>query len=174
MARRFSSCCRPEWTRLPQAPFSRAHFAILRSGSRRTAGEEIRAAVAALCLVALLVFFHTIDKLAPLDQLLAFPAFVALGAVVVASGASGCAWLSGRTFRFIGKISYGMYVWHLVVMRLILTKVSVPETTSSRAWWLFYAVMIVGTVCGTIVVALISWHVIERPFLRLKRFVPST
>ena len=132
------------------------------------------ATVAALCLVALLFFFHTIDKLAPLAQLVAFPAFVGLGAVVVASAASGCAWLSGRTLRFIGKISYGMYVWHLVVMRLILTQVSVPETTAPQAWWMFYAIMVVGTVCGTVVVALISWHVIERPFLQLKRFVPST
>jgi len=58
-------------------------------------------------------------------------------------------------------------------MRFILTQVSVPDTTSPRAWWIFYGVMALGTVCGTIVVALISWHVIEQPFLRLKRFVPS-
>jgi peptidoglycan/LPS O-acetylase OafA/YrhL len=142
--------------------------------SRVLQARKYVAAVAALCLVALLFLFGTIDKLAPLDQLVAFPAFVALGAVVVASAANGCAWLTGKALRFIGKISYGMYVWHLVVMRLILTQVSVPDTTASQAWWLFYATMVVGTVCGTIVVALVSWQIIERPFLALKRFVPST
>ena len=131
------------------------------------------ATVAALSLLSLLFLFHTIDKLAPLDQLVAFPSFIALGAVAVASAANGSEWLSSRTLRFIGKISYGMYVWHLVVMRFILTQVSVPDTTSPRAWWIFYGVMALGTVCGTIVVVLISWHVIEQPFLRLKRFVPS-
>jgi peptidoglycan/LPS O-acetylase OafA/YrhL len=129
--------------------------------------------VAALSLLSLLFLFHTIDKLAPLDQLIAFPSFIALGAVAVASAANGSEWLSSNALRFIGKISYGMYVWHLVVMRFILTQVSVPDTTASQAWWIFYAIMAGGTVCGTIVVALISWHVIEQPFLRLKRFVPS-
>jgi peptidoglycan/LPS O-acetylase OafA/YrhL len=131
------------------------------------------ATVAALSLLSLLFLFHTIDKLAPLDQLVAFPSFIALGAVAVASAANGSEWLSSNALRFIGKISYGMYVWHLVVMRFILTQVSVPDTTSPSAWWIFYGVMALGTVCGTIVVALISWHVIEQPFLRLKRFVPS-
>jgi len=131
------------------------------------------ATTALVSILVLLITFHTVDKLAPVAQLVAFPSLVALGSIIVASAVGGSAWLSGSAMRFVGKISYGMYVWHLVVMRLLLTKVSVPETTSPRAWWMFYAVMALGTVGGTIVVALISWHVIEQPFLRLKRFVPS-
>jgi peptidoglycan/LPS O-acetylase OafA/YrhL len=141
--------------------------------SRVLRARKWLATVATLSLLSLLFLFHSIDKLVSLDQLIAFPSFVALGAVAVASAANGSQWLSGSALRFIGKISYGMYVWHLVVMRLILTQVSVPETTAPQAWWIFYAVMAGGTVCGTVVVALISWHVIEQPFLRLKRFVPS-
>jgi peptidoglycan/LPS O-acetylase OafA/YrhL len=131
------------------------------------------ATTALVSILVLLITFHTVDKLAPVAQLVAFPSLVALGSVIVASAVGGSAWLSGSAMRFVGKISYGMYVWHLVVMRLLLTKVSVPDTTSPRAWWMFYAVMALGTIGGTIVVALVSWHVIEQPFLRLKRFVPS-
>jgi peptidoglycan/LPS O-acetylase OafA/YrhL len=50
--------------------------------------------------------------------------------------------------------------------------VQVPSTTSPASWWIFYTVMMAGTFFGAIVLALISWYVIEQPFLRLKRFVP--
>ncbi|HMI58590.1 MAG TPA: acyltransferase, partial [Gemmatimonadaceae bacterium] len=129
--------------------------------------------IALVLVLATILYRHTIDNQVSFEQLVFFPATVALGVVIVSSAAAGNAWLSNRTFRFIAKISYGMYVWHLVVMRLILTKVSVPETDAPGAWWTFYAIMMGGTICGTIVVALISWYAIERPFLALKRFVPS-
>ena len=131
------------------------------------------ALVALVLLLGNVLYHHTIDIQAPLEQMIVFPALVALSTVLVASAALGSPWLSSTVLRFIAKISYGMYVWHLVVMRLILTQVSVPETTAAQAWWIYYAVMAGGTVCGTIVLALIGWHVIEQSFLRLKRFVPS-
>jgi peptidoglycan/LPS O-acetylase OafA/YrhL len=129
--------------------------------------------LALVLILATILYRNTIDNQESFEQLVFFPAVVALGVVIVSSAAAGNAWLSSRTLGFIAKISYGMYVWHLVVMRLILTKVSVPETTSPQAWWIFYAVMAGGTICGTLVVAWLSWHVIERPFLGLKRFVPQ-
>jgi peptidoglycan/LPS O-acetylase OafA/YrhL len=133
-------------------------------------GLTLVALVLVLCNV---LYRHTIDIQAPLEQMIVLPALVALGTVLVASAAAGIPWLSSTALRLIAKISYGMYVWHLVVIRLIVMHVRAPATTSPRAWWIFYTVMVGGTVCGSIVVALISWHVIEQPFLRLKRFVPS-
>lgn len=136
----------------------------------------LRARTAAVLVALVLVFGtvlsrRTIDFLGPVEQLVLFPAIVALAGVVVCSAASGVALLSGTAMRFVGKISYGMYVWHIVAMRLILTKVSVPETIAPAAWWKFYGIMTLGTFSGAIVLALISWYVIEQPFLRLKRFV---
>ena len=126
----------------------------------------------AFSLTALSFFVHPFDKQGPLEQLIAFPALVALGAVLVASATESTPWLSNAPMRFIGRISYGMYIWHIVIMRLILTRVSVPESTSAAAWWSFYAVMGIGTLCGTVALASLSWYVIEKPFLSLKRFVP--
>jgi peptidoglycan/LPS O-acetylase OafA/YrhL len=138
--------------------------------------KHARLFVATLAVVSLLAVYlsvRTFDKLGPLEQLVAFPALIALGSVVVVTAVDGVAWLSGRALRFLGKISYGMYMWHLVVMRLILKQVGVPNTPAPNAWWAFFVLMILGTTCGSILLALVSWHVIERPFLALKRFVPS-
>jgi len=132
------------------------------------------ALVALVLLLGNVLYRHTIDNQAPVEQLIVFPALVALGTVTVASAANGSAWLSSSPLRFIARISYGMYVWHVVVRRLLVTMVNVPPTSSPNAWWVFYMVLAVGTVCGTIVLALISWYVIEQPFLRLKRFVTSS
>jgi peptidoglycan/LPS O-acetylase OafA/YrhL len=141
--------------------------------SRVLRARQALSLVALVLVLTTILYRHTIDNQESFEQLVFFPAVVALGVAIVSSAAAGSAWLSNRAFRFIAKISYGMYVWHLVVMRLILTKVSVPDTEAPGAWWTFYAIMMGGTICGTIVVALVSWHVIERPFLSLKRFVPS-
>jgi peptidoglycan/LPS O-acetylase OafA/YrhL len=141
--------------------------------SRVLRARQSLSLLALVLVLATILYRHTIDNQESFEQLVFFPATVALGVVIVSSAAAGNAWLSNRTLGFIAKISYGMYVWHLVVMRLILTKVSVPETDAPLAWWSFYAIMMGGTICGTIVVALISWYAFERPFLALKRFVPS-
>ena len=141
--------------------------------SRVLRARQSLSLLALVLVLATILYRHTIDNQESFEQLVFFPAAVALGFVIVASAAAGNAWLSNRTLGFIAKISYGMYVWHLVVMRLILTKVSAPETGAPQAWWAFYAVMAGGTIAGTLLAATLSWHLVERPFLALKRFVPS-
>ena len=129
--------------------------------------------VALLLMLVSLLRRGTIDNQSPLEQMVVFPAIVALAAVAVASAAAGTAWLSNKTLQFVARISYGMYLWHVVARRLVLMKVREPLTSSPHDWWLFYALMIVGSVLGAVVLALISWYLIEQPFLRLKRFVPN-
>jgi peptidoglycan/LPS O-acetylase OafA/YrhL len=130
--------------------------------------------LAALVLLLInLVCRHTIDNQAALEQAIVYPALVAIGAVMVASAAAGSVWMSSAALRFIARISYGMYVWHLVVRRLILAHVSLPDAGSPHGWWLYYGVVAGGTLGGTIVLALVSWYAIEQPILKLKRFVPT-
>jgi peptidoglycan/LPS O-acetylase OafA/YrhL len=131
-------------------------------------------AVAAIVpLIAIALYRHKFSSQAPLEQLFGFPAIIALASVLVATAIGGVAWLSSSAMRFIAKISYGMYIWHLVIMRLIVHVQRVPDPASPQLWWVFYIVRASGTVCGAILLALISWYVIEQPFLRLKRFVPA-
>lgn len=130
--------------------------------------------VALMLLLATLLYRHTIDTRAPFEQIVLLPGIVLLAVVIVSSAAEGIAWLSGAPMQFIGKISYGMYVWHVVAIRLMLMTMKIPEHATREAWWLFYATFVAGTVAITVVVALGSWYAIERPFLSLKRLFPST
>jgi peptidoglycan/LPS O-acetylase OafA/YrhL len=141
---------------------------------RRVLGARRWLAIAAVVpLVAIALYRHKFSSQAPLEQLFGFPAIIALASVLVATAIGGVAWLSTGAMRFVAKISYGMYIWHLVIMRMIVHVQRVPDPASPQLWWVFYVVRASGTVCGAILLALISWHVIERPFLRLKRFVPA-
>jgi peptidoglycan/LPS O-acetylase OafA/YrhL len=124
-------------------------------------------------LIAIALYRHKFSSQAPLEQLFGFPSIIALASVVVASAVGGVAWLSSAAMQLIAKISYGMYIWHLVVMRLIVHVQRIPDAASPQLWWVFYIVRASGTVFGAILLALISWYAIEQPFLRLKRFVPS-
>jgi peptidoglycan/LPS O-acetylase OafA/YrhL len=141
--------------------------------------ERVLRARQALTLAALvlllvtIVYRHTIDIQAPLEQLTVFPALVALGLVAVSGAAAGVTWLSGAAMRFVAKISYGMYVWHLVVMRLIVTRSPLAQSATPAEWWAHCALLVGGTLLGTILVAVVSWHIVEQPFLKLKRFVPN-
>jgi peptidoglycan/LPS O-acetylase OafA/YrhL len=64
---------------------------------------------------------------------------------------------------YVGKISYGMYIWHLVVAYSLLsvTDSAIPPTA-----------LFVLTVVGTVLLASASWFGFEKPFLRLKARFP--
>ncbi|HEV7705845.1 MAG TPA: acyltransferase [Gemmatimonadaceae bacterium] len=141
--------------------------------SRVLRARQSLSLLALVLVLATILYRHTIDNQESFEQLVFFPATVALGVVIVSSAAAGSAWLSNRTLGFIARISYGMYIWHVVVIRLIMTKVSAPITEVPQAWWTYYAVMTGGTIAGTVFVAWLSWRLVERPILSLKRFVPS-
>jgi peptidoglycan/LPS O-acetylase OafA/YrhL len=68
--------------------------------------------------------------------------------------------LSATSLGTLGKYSYGIYVYHmiclLVVQRMIATTNRI--TTTAAAMTL------------TLLVAWLSWHLLEKPFLNLKRF----
>jgi peptidoglycan/LPS O-acetylase OafA/YrhL len=84
------------------------------------------------------------------------------GAVIVFTLAGGGSWLAHPVLVYLGKISYGLYVFHSLAIHLV-----------ESFWWpwrfsLSFAI--------TVVFAALSYQFMERPFLRLKgRFthVPS-
>jgi len=75
--------------------------------------------------------------------------------------------LTRRPILYIGKISYGIYIFHVPVVYLI--------NLNGSKWlnWLPLPIPISAVfLIATVTVAAISWHFFERPINQLKRFFP--
>ena len=82
--------------------------------------------------------------------------------LVVAIERSTAGFLSHPVLRYFGRISYGLYLWHLFTIHALdkLAGMSVLE----QSWW---------SVPIAIVIASLSYALVEQPFLRLKDRLPS-
>lgn len=105
-------------------------------------------------------------------KVLGFPALAILFSSVVALAAApqGGLWqrlFSIRPLQFLGKYSYGIYVLHGVLLpafdRLIPRSVAATENHASL---IYFAAGSILSVCA----ALLSYYILERPFLRLKKY----
>ncbi len=99
-------------------------------------------------------------------RLLAFVAMAGLiwRAAVGTTGFAGRA-LEWRPLVWLGTISYGLYLWHTVV-KDVLVYAGFDYDTAPVVFRLTV------TAAATIAVATLSWRVVERPFLDLKRHHP--
>ena len=82
-------------------------------------------------------------------------AFAAALAAAIACPLQGGGLL--RPVRYLGQISYGIYLWHIPVLLSLLT---LPTLRGGR----LFVVLFVGTV----VLAALSWHLMERKWLARK------
>jgi len=74
--------------------------------------------------------------------------------------------LEWRPLRFLGEISYGLYVYHLPVIMIVSSSWLASELISTPL-----QKAIVWTLL-TILVGTLSWYLFERPINRCKRFFP--
>jgi peptidoglycan/LPS O-acetylase OafA/YrhL len=99
-----------------------------------------------------------------------FASALVFGGLVVGA-ANGFQGLFGRVLSlnplaFTGKISYGIYLYHMPVLylvRQVLGKVGIPWNLTEPE------VFVLCSAC-TIVIAAASWHLIEKPINGMKRF----
>lgn len=86
------------------------------------------------------------------------------GAVTGWKGPFG--WLLDRPWmQGIGKISYGIYIYHVFVAALVASVLSVPFPGNG-------ALQLLAKTALTLLVAYASWKLIEEPINSLKRYVP--
>lgn len=90
------------------------------------------------------------------------------GAVEGFSGPVGSL-LANRQMRFVGRISYGIYLYHFIVLWAVLALFPEVPAFAENGLTRFF-------VCGglTILVASLSWFILEEPINRLKRRFPYT
>jgi peptidoglycan/LPS O-acetylase OafA/YrhL len=91
-----------------------------------------------------------------------------LGVAVAARGDAGSP--LGRVLTlpplvYLGLISYGVYLYHGLVPMLLLRLIEAGALPPSANWG-WSALMLKGTM--TMVMAMVSWHVIEKPIGALK------
>jgi peptidoglycan/LPS O-acetylase OafA/YrhL len=88
--------------------------------------------------------------------------FGTVGLIACRAGSPGLAALRHPLLRSLGQISYGLYLYHWVVMTLVSDLVR-RLGYHSRPWWL---TVLMFALCFA--AAWASWTFIERPILRLK------
>jgi len=127
---------------------------------------------AVLYVVAIIALKHNFAPVEPDfaigNQTIVAIAF-ALSMYLALDGARHTRWLRSTPLRAAGKYSYGMYVFHLPMIHVW------GALRSRLAPWaagfpLLMALLDIGAVLIlSTLLALLSWRLIERPFLRLKR-----
>jgi peptidoglycan/LPS O-acetylase OafA/YrhL len=83
---------------------------------------------------------------------------VVTAAVIVVAVRGGVPWLRARWLTLVGRRSYGLYIWHYpIIAALFFPLAGLPLVLST------------GILVGLSWLAtMLSWHLVEAPFLRLK------
>ncbi|WP_176441783.1 acyltransferase family protein [Granulicella rosea] len=97
-----------------------------------------------------------------------------LGASLIACSldpASAPARMMGLSFfRFFGRYSYGIYVYHLILFPLILEAIRPWLAAHVESRMLLHLALFTLTIAATVALAVFSFHVFEVRFLGLKRW----
>jgi peptidoglycan/LPS O-acetylase OafA/YrhL len=137
---------------------------LLLRGRVPTIGLVARGALllaGAMCLYGAATWLHGIDhNLSLPDGMLAYP-LADIGALAIFLSFLG-ARITWRPVVYLGQISYGLYVYHL--LPLDVAKVGLLHFTGECSFWLRGAIALPITVA----IAALSYAWLEAPFLRLK------
>jgi peptidoglycan/LPS O-acetylase OafA/YrhL len=149
-------------------------FAVLAAGSPAemlwakrlaSAGLWLGLPLSVVAFVAARLHFATVEILMDEGATGLFFLWVVAGAAVGGGGVAGSV-LNSRGLQFIGKISYGIYVYHFNVPGLVRERLAprLGLTLSNHPW---VNLLLFGSVA--ILIAAASWQFFEQPINRLKR-----
>jgi peptidoglycan/LPS O-acetylase OafA/YrhL len=95
----------------------------------------------------------------------------ALFSICLAPVLLACAWgadsarilFANRPIRYLGDISFGVYLWHMPIVLAILPLLPADYSPATKFW-----LLLVSVVPLTVLVAGLSYRFVELPFLRRK------
>jgi peptidoglycan/LPS O-acetylase OafA/YrhL len=88
-----------------------------------------------------------------------------VGALAARPGSIPTRVLTSRVLRTFGKYSYGLYVVHLPIVLILMAPPGGYFDLPGTVAYLLHLAVVVGL---SFAAALVSWHLIELPFLNLK------
>jgi peptidoglycan/LPS O-acetylase OafA/YrhL len=116
----------------------------------------------------------TLDPIPGVASLVKEIAYAAIGGLLLLPAALGdAAWgglaglLAHPVSRWFGRISYGVFLWHLLVLH------QVYELTGWQPFTGHLVAVLLLTVLGSVAVAALSWVLVERPVLALAHRRPA-
>jgi peptidoglycan/LPS O-acetylase OafA/YrhL len=78
--------------------------------------------------------------------------------------------LAWRPLLYVGLVSYGVYLWHYAVIQKASLNFDVLDLLGTSPGARFAVLLAIG-LAGAVAIATVSYYVVERPFLSLKRRV---
>jgi peptidoglycan/LPS O-acetylase OafA/YrhL len=140
--------------------------AVLRGGvpnfSLGTRFSMLVAGIIPLALVANYWKIHEPERLLWIPTLVGFPV-VAISCTLIMLAVLGITLRMPRSLLYLGKISYGLYVYH--ALGNVLSGMLIPVHTA----FIQLALRPVAALAVTMLLASISYAVLETPFLKLKK-----
>jgi peptidoglycan/LPS O-acetylase OafA/YrhL len=88
--------------------------------------------------------------------------------VNISSNTESVLQLENRGYDFLGKISYGLYVYHLIVAVGVIKGMMASTIYSAIPQWISGILTIVLTLIGSIIISYFSYRYFESYFLRKK------
>ena len=90
-----------------------------------------------------------------------FPPLIGCCALIFMGTLNGAAWLGWRPLAYLGKISFGIYVYHLLAISVVDRVLKFVGIASP-------GLALLGTILLSILISVLSYRLYETPFLRLK------
>jgi peptidoglycan/LPS O-acetylase OafA/YrhL len=124
--------------------------------------------LASLCFIVLLIFY-TPEKIQ--DGIHIIYSILFLNVILYCSKSNSNGFFENSIFKYLGKISYGIYMYHFMIIPLVLFIIKNYLNFNSEV---FSNIFIYSTtIFLTILLSGFSYHYIERPFINMKeKFSP--
>jgi peptidoglycan/LPS O-acetylase OafA/YrhL len=92
------------------------------------------------------------------------------GSVVMHAASRGSTFLRAAPLRFVGKVSYGIYILHPITFSIFWLT---PLYSALAHWPIAEQLRMLGQILFPIPFAAVSWYLFEQPILKFKRFFES-
>ncbi|MBP0019354.1 MAG: acyltransferase [Cyanobacteria bacterium SBLK] len=81
--------------------------------------------------------------------------------------------LSWFPLRYLGRISYGFYVYHYLALFLFRDSLTQYTLNLTHSYWLSEILVFLCFAIAIAAIASLSWVVLEKPILKLKKYFPT-